>query len=403
MSASYSRINASLVILAIASGVAPVQAQRVEVTTRRAAPRAELSDSVERVVKGLQHKLDSLTRVYNESDDLSSAERRHLAEAITGMVTQLRPMIIRFSDDGPDHAAPSGMLRMQVTGAAAERSVAAIQRALTQARETDAIPRGWIGFVTEGASVQWVDGGQYFVRYLSYPRILSVDPSSPAQRAGIEPSDTLIAYDGHDVRSNDISLTQMLRPNAKLNVRIRRDGKTRDVAVTVARAPSRIVLRRDDETRGDASSWALAGVPDAPRFPRSSTLPPPSTAVSAPRVLLAPPVPGIQNAPLRVQPAYAFSFSSNGVAGAQLLSISEDMGRAIGIGSGVLVTISPTGSPANESGLRDGDVLTKVGGQAVRTVAEVRELVGLANDNGDRTVDVEIVRAKKAMKLALKW
>jgi serine protease Do len=395
MSDFHSRFSTSLVIIAVAAA-APLQAQqRVEVTTRRAtAARAEPGDSAERLVKGLQRRLDSLTRVYNESDDISTVERRHLMEAITMTVAQLRPLVMRASDDGS--ATANAMMRVQVSGLAAERSAAAMSRAMMQARESDAArPAGWIGFVTEGASVQWVDGGEWFVRYLSYPRILSVDPSSPAQRAGIEPADTLVSYDGRDVRSSDISLTQLLRPNARVSVRLRRDGKVRDVALTVAKAPSRIVIRRDDDTRDREAVLAITGFPDAPSFPRMPSAP------SAAGVAIAPRAPAPQAVATR-QPMYTFNLS-NGVAGAQLLAVSEDMGRALGVSAGVLVTISPVGSPANESGLRDGDVIASVAGQTVRTVAEVRDLVNVASQNGEHSVDVELIRGKKPTKLTLKW
>lgn len=93
----------------------------------------------------------------------------------------------------------------------------------------------------------------------------------------------------------------------------------------------------------------------------------------------------------------------NGVAGAELSTISEGLGKALGVGSGVLVTSAPAGSPAYESGLVDGDVISKVGGQEVRRVTEVRDLVALAAENGDHAVELELVRQKRPMKLMLKW
>ena len=107
------------------------------------------------------------------------------------------------------------------------------------------------------------------------------------------------------------------------------------------------------------------------------------------------------------RPSVAFGFAYgtgvNAVAGAQLSTISEGLGRALGVSSGVLVTSAPVGSPAGESGLADGDVILKVAGQPVRRVSEVRDLVALAADNGDHAVELEIVRQKKGMKLSLKW
>ena len=107
------------------------------------------------------------------------------------------------------------------------------------------------------------------------------------------------------------------------------------------------------------------------------------------------------------RPSIAFGFGYgngvNAVAGAQLSTISEGLGRALGVSAGVLVTSAPVGSPASESGLVDGDVISKVAGQAVRRVSEVRDLVALAADNGDHAVELEIVRQKKGMKLSLRW
>ena len=71
------------------------------------------------------------------------------------------------------------------------------------------------------------------------------------------------------------------------------------------------------------------------------------------------------------------------------------------IATGVLVISAPVGSPANESGLMDGDVITRVAGQSVRSVAEVRNLVGMAKEK--HAVELEILREKKAQKILLRW
>ena len=103
--------------------------------------------------------------------------------------------------------------------------------------------------------------------------------------------------------------------------------------------------------------------------------------------------------------AFGFSYVNgmSAVAGAQLSTISDGLGRALGVAGGVLVTSAPIGSPANESGLMDGDVIARVAGQTVRRVSEVRDIVALAADNGDHAVSLDIVRQKKVMKLVLKW
>lgn len=387
---------ASLAVL-LAAGVMPLaaQQQRVEVVKTRSS-RAEPGDSTERQLRKLQRQLDSLARVYNDHDELTMAERKRVEEELGRTVSRLEEISARMNLAPDRMMRPGEQIRILMAPRTAERAAASMSRALMQVREAEqARPRGWIGLVVQGPGLTpRVEGGELLVRYFAYPRVVSVDPSSPAQRAGLVPNDTLLAYDGIDVSENDISFTRLLRPNARVNIRIRRDGKVREVPVTVAAAPMRIVQRRDDESRS-REPWAVTNLPEAPSFPR---IPMSAPSPGAPLRV------SVRSATPAIAPAVAFGFSfGTGVAGAQLSTINEGLGRALGVSSGVLVTNSPAGSQANESGLVDGDVISKVSGQAVRRVSEVRDLVGLAAENGDHAVELEIVRQKKPMKLMLRW
>ena len=396
----------SLAVLIAALAVpAGAQQQRVEVTRLRSS-RAEPADSSERQLRRLQRQLDSLARLYNEHDDLTMAERKHVEDQLGRTVQRLVEVLARMDSEEP-MARAGAHVRIQMAPQALERESQSMARALMQIREDQqAMPRGWIGLVAQGPGLNArVEDGELLIRYFAYPRIISVDPSSPAQRAGIVPNDTLLAYNGDDVTEGDISLTRLLKPNAKLSVRIRRDGKTRDIPVTVAAAPPRIVQRRDDETRA-REQWVIAAVPEAPGFPRMSALAPsaPSptrVSIRTPMAAIAPLPPMSSSAPrdgMAVDISYA-----NGVAGAQLLTVNDGLGKALGVRSGVLVTSAPAGSPANESGLMDGDVIIQVGRQAVRRVSEVMERVGLAAENGDHAVELWVVRQRKPVKITLKW
>jgi S1-C subfamily serine protease len=386
----------SLALLMFGVGVTPAVAQqRIEIVTKRVG-RTEMSDSVRK----LQRSLDSLSQAYNDDDQLSALQRRKLEADITLIVERLDEV----SRINGGMLAPSAPIGVRMGPADAERAAQAMSRALMQVREFEqAAPRGWIGFVAQGPGLEpRVESGQLIVRYFSYPGIISVDPSSPAQRAGITTNDTLLAYDGRDVRENDISLTRLLRPNARINVRLLRDGRVREIPVTVAAVPSRIAQRRGDEVRDAREAW---DVPEGPGFPRIMIAPNPGAARGFARVSVSAP-----NAPTpAVQPARSIllNVGTNGaIAGAQFTTITRDLGEAIGqaLGatSGVLVTNAPIGSPASESGLRDGDVIVKVGGQAVRTVSQLRELVRQANNEGNG-VDVDILRQKRAQRIVLKW
>ena len=402
-------VLASVAVL-LSAGTLPVaaQQQRVEVTRTRA-PRAEQSDSNERQLRRYQRQLDSLARTYNERDDLTMVDRRRIEDELGRTVGHLEEIFSRMEADGDPMDHSRSRIRIQMAPQVAERASQSISRALMQVRENEqAMPRGWIGLVVQGPGISpRVEGGELLVRYFAYPRVVSIDPSSPAQRAGIVPNDTLLAYNGDDVSEGDISLTRLLIPNARVTVRIRRDGKTRDIPVTVAAAPMRIVQRRDDESRArdQREQWVVATVPEAPGFPRMPALAPATgpMRVSA-RTPMAPtaPMPPMPDMVRGGMLSVAFPYAS-GVAGAQLSTISEGLGRALGVSGGVLVTSAPVGSPASESGLMDGDVIAKVGRQSVRRVSEVTDLVRLAAENGDHAVELEIVRQRKPMKLVLRW
>jgi membrane-associated protease RseP (regulator of RpoE activity) len=373
----------------------PVGAQRAD--AGRAATRTAV-DSIEGQLRRLHRAADSLSRLFDD-EDLSASERRRVG-------TELDRTIGRFEELSVSAAQSPG----QSNGPLFRIPVGPIVRAgdmanaLSQTIAREATPRGWIGIVVTGAATEFrVERGEMIVRYLSYPRVASVDPSSPAQRAGIAPNDTLLAYDGRDVRNADISMTRLLRPNNKVVVRVRRDGRVRELPVVVAAAPLHIKQRRDDELRDAQTTWAIAGAPDAPAFPRMS---PPQQALlgaAAPRTYR--PAPGAPLPPAMAVPPMppAFTFVVNGVAGAQLVTVTEGLARTLGLQSGVLIANAPPGSPAAESGLRDGDVIVKVSGQPVRNVAEVRELVARASEDGERSVDLETVREKKTRKVALRW
>lgn len=376
-------------------------AQRTETVGVRRAPRAEAGDATERQLRRLNRHADSLAQLYNESEDLTASQRRAVGEALDRTVAQIEALTQRMADADP------GMVRVRVQVAPMidERNATAMSNALRQAEANQVVmPRGWLGIVVSGTAREpRIDtNGDLIIRYLTHPEIVSVEPSSPAERAGLVPSDTLVAYDGRDVRDRDISLTKLLRPNARVLVRIRRDGRTRDVPVTIADVPSRIRLRSESNYEMRPRTMIVAGEPGFPRAPMPpiNALAPraapvvPSAPAQAVTSVLPPPAP---------TPSIILSYGFNSVAGAQFAPLTDGLARTIGVPRGVLVINAAVGSPAYRSGLRDGDVVVRVAGALVRTVAELREQVQAAVDNGESSVELESVRERKPRKVTLRW
>jgi PDZ domain len=377
---------------------APLAAQGVETVVRRA-PRAESAD--ERELRRLSRQADSLTMLYNERQDLGEAQRLSIGRQLDRTVGDIEMLAQRMAETN----AGQMRVRVQMAPMMDERAATAMSGALRQLRPSEfAMPRGWLGIVVSGTAREpRIENGELIIRYLTYPEIVSVEPSSPAERAGLVKSDTLVAYDGRDVRDRDISLTRLLRPNAQVLVRIRREGRTRDVPVTIADVPSRIRLRTESSMIARAPG-AEGDLPASPLFPRSLAPRPAQTprppAVFAPMPPMSPASPMASPIPT---PGLIYSVGAIGVAGAEMVALTDGLARTVGVQRGVLVTRAPVGSPAHQSGLRDGDVIVRVGGEPVSTVTAVREQVQMAVDNGASSLDVDCIRERRPVKFKLKW
>jgi len=389
--------------VALVSSALPVGAQRTTVTVRGGA-RAETAS--ERQLRALERRADSLANLYNAADELTVAERRRVGEMLDRTVEQIEALSARLA--GMDAAEEAGAVRLRLAPTMGNQSQALMRRALAESQGVR--PRGWIGVVISGAAREpRVENGDLIIRYLTHPAIVSVEPSSPAERAGLLPTDTLISYGGYDLRDSDVPITRLLEPNKRMIVRVRRDGRVLDVPVRVANVPSRIALRREMSVETMPPPRALPSVSfprpvptTAPRAPGGMTwvrVPEPSVAPRAPAAGVAPaaPAPPVAN-------GFSYGFGGvSGVAGAQLVPITEGLGRTLGVRHGVLVTNAPVGSPAYQSGLRDGDVIMRAAGQTLHTVADLRTQVAAAADNGEHAVAVELVRAKRTRKASLRW
>lgn len=253
-------------------------------------------------------------------------------------------------------------------------------------------PKGWIGINAGGVPVQEEmrpDG--HYLTYFDHPRIVTVDGQSPAQRAGILPGDMLIAYNGLDVVGRPLNLGQLLVPDKKLAVTVRRDGETKEFAVTVARTPDRVYERRIDFDR------ALPLLPgDGERI-----------AATLERGLLPSGVGGRVSRNMIARGGdpdignHLFVISPNGVLGASVSTIGPALAKVLKLETGVLVNDVPEETVAWKGGLRTGDVIVNVGGQPVASLNQLRALIMLRA--AERAVPLRIIRDKKPQDVNVTW
>ncbi|MFL5606432.1 MAG: PDZ domain-containing protein, partial [Gemmatimonadaceae bacterium] len=328
------------VTLALAAVAVPLAAQRPEAPVRRTV-RVTVSDSSERQLRRMARTIDSLVRAF-EAGDLSAAERFRIGRTIDALTAQFNAERMQLAGPGSAVKIEGPYVARAPEAPVGPSTWVDMTRTFTTSTPP-AMARGWIGIVVSGAPREMrTEGNELMMRFLSYPEIVSVDPSSPAQRAGLTPGDTLLAYDGQDVRGADISMTKLLRPSARITVRVRRDGRVKELPLVVAEAPSRIMIRRGDELRGAGQSWVYTTPPDVAPNP---VLAPAAPTVPRTPMPTLPPAFATRPAPVIMPLPRPFELSPSGVAGAQMATISEDMKGSLGIQSGVLVTMVPVGTP----------------------------------------------------------
>lgn len=350
----------------------------VEVRVHACALGRCADDSSRVVVTVLMNKLDSLQRIFLGTP-IAPEQQERMASEMSDMLSRIAELQRGAVEMGFERAGEASRKAMADAGVAAM-----LQYQPASQIPPEAVPKGWIGLTFVGAPVDNVRHGEYFVRFLDYPEVESVEPDSPAERAGIAHGDLLLAFNGQDVTTQDISMTKLLEPEHKVIVRMERDGVDRDYPLIVARAPQMFVRRRVDFATPEAPVGirGLLAEPPAPPSWTTGAVPAPAPAPRAPVTV------------------FNFSPAMAAVAGASMSPVNPDLGRAFGVDRGVLVLQTPHGTVAEQSGLRAGDVIVRAAGAAVSTVDELRRV--LERHAADATVELRIVRDRKSRTLQLK-
>jgi membrane-associated protease RseP (regulator of RpoE activity) len=130
-----------------------------------------------------------------------------------------------------------------------------------------------------------------------------------------------------------------------------------------------------------------------PTLPDPEDAPP--TGVSPPPE--APPAPD-REATVTLRPLAPYALGRNRAAGAEVVELKPELAAYFDVRGGVLVVEVAPGTPAARAGLRPGDVLTRVGGVDVASMAHVR--AGLARPRD--SLPVRLVRKGTEMEVVLR-
>ena len=331
--------------------------------------------------------------------------------------------------------AVARQLREQIDQAAQRSQMLRTQLASLCDRSSK--PEGYMG-ITFSATMSadaGRSGGEVF-RFAENPTVETVEPGSPAERAGVAKGDEIILIDGQSVVGRDIAFNQLLRPGTRLPLRVRRDGDTRDVVLVIKQRPPSLdngcpfLDARIMAAFGDPISigrWPLSGA-----IVRGAPLPPPVPTARRPRVApratepttqvvvgangavtIAPAAPlvpsvampapnAVETTPPDQRNVFVFSRMSAPmvIAGATIVRTNADLRETFGVKSGVLVLDVARGSPAYSSGLKGGDVIVSVGRVAVTSPLSIQRAIETADGT---ELPLRIIRKKKEQPLTLRW
>jgi len=176
--------------------------------------------------------------------------------------------------------------------------------------------------------------------------VSSVAPAGPSAKAGIEPGDVIVQFNGKPVKDRDalVSMVVATPPNTTVPVRVVRDREEKTINVRVG------------ELDLDAEQQALNG----PRGGRNNDSP-----------------------QQEASSGFGMSLSNITPDVARRLRLDDDVRGA------VVVDVDP-GSPAARAGIMQGDVITRVGRAQVNSVADASRELGRIPSGG--TAILRIVR-----------
>jgi serine protease Do len=186
-----------------------------------------------------------------------------------------------------------------------------------------------------------------------------VEPDSPAAKAGIKEKDVVTQYDGQLVEGT-VQFRRLIRetpPGRSVTLEISRGGLTQNISVVLGDRSDVSVRKMKGKMRnfGGAYSFSMPTVEEFPDMPEVMDM--------------RTPILGINAEDLTGQLGSYFGAPNN---------------------AGVLVREVRPGTPAEKAGLKAGDVIIKIEGKEVRTLADLR--AQLRDKSNQATVNVGILR-----------
>lgn len=228
-------------------------------------------------------------------------------------------------------------------------------------------PENTFSFFVDGGGFLGVYGEnisrENMARYhLTQPRgvgVTQVMEDSPAAKAGLRKDDVILRIDGDNVTSvrKLNRLVSEIAPDQSAKITISRNGAEQDVTATIGKRKNPIMA--GDLFKEQPKVWKFEG-PMANAFPNNDG-------------------------------NLTFMFGNSRRIGVSTVELTDQLAAYFGVAKGVLVTSVSDDGPAAKAGLKAGDVITAVDGEAVDSPGDVARII---NRKKDGDVSLTVIRNK---------
>lgn len=281
-------------------------------------------------------------------------------------------------------ASISALALSFVTGGAiiSAQDVKPAPRAETRAFSMVFGGESYLGVQTENITKE--NSGKY---NLSEPRgvaVVKVSENSPAAQAGLRDGDVIVRFDGEEVKSVGKlqRLIQEVAPDQKARVTVLRNGAEQELTVTIGKRPEPQFRSFGTLPEG---VWNLppGQLPRLEQLPRMENMP---RLEQLPREDFRFEFPDGNN-------VFAFPGMSRRL-GVTVSSLNKQLGEYFGVsdGKGVLIENVAENSAAAKAGLKAGDVIVEIEGEAV---SNQMDLIRSLNKKAEGEISLTIVRNRQ--------
>lgn len=223
--------------------------------------------------------------------------------------------------------------------------------------------------------------GRYHMNQVRGVGVTQVVKDSPAEKAGLRKDDVILRIEGetvNSVRKLNRVISEMA-PDHSVRITVSRGGAEQEVTATIGKRNNSSMVQ--GLLRGEPRAWKWEGDPKVWKFEG----------------------PHLNREPFENLGELAFAFGNSRRIGVSTMALTKQLADYFGIagGRGVLVTSVTEGSPAAQAGVRAGDVITAVDGEAVDSSGELSRVINRKKE-GDVTLTITRNKAQQTIRVTPK-